>query len=866
MFLVDDDAQLIEDTTFELVHPAQDEISTYLDGTILSIEVDWESAETLSPSLVPDFATGINLIVAAIREAAEDGGVKRALMEFSPILRLMNDSTQHCYGVGFEGATLTFRTNLFSGEDLPSAQEFGLGIGASSFSEIVEQFREPEEQAPGFFDQVADFLGGFVHACLPFQSLGHKEAIKLAEALDVASRDGRGNTALHICAQYGMAEIAHLLCRRGAAFDATNNAGETPIVVAVTANQREVVGVLIRHGADAQTVRPQNPDLEQLLEPFRTGESDPSAIKLPEQFQQLDAMIDGTDQDDGGSTGGLAEFGEFLELTFGAVLDMARGANRGPALHQAVVAGMAGNVALQLTQPKSIEATNETGQSALHVAVLKDSPELIEQLLNAGASPHFADRSGATPAMWANWLGVDHAALSEANGEPTAQVLMDMIDTGGGGESPEIFQKVTEWIGRIGAAKEILDSLTLENPMRLEIYQQVFAQSGPAVLDALLERVRQPNDHSAAGAMIAAETLGDVAGDRTDEVREALVQLVRREDLDRTQIQPPADMLDQMPPEMLNDFATVAQVVVAGACGSLGKLGTPTPEALDALAGLMGSDCARIQEAAAGALAQFGSAGSATLLKNMSTLSDPSAALKAISERLTDECPDDTLIELFAASEDSWVQRSVAEKLRAWLESNSDSLPLARLAIDYATRDDMGVRWEASAAVEAAESFPNGAIDMVLETMDREKGGAALTALTKMEVTDELGGQLGARLAPLTQCDDYELRNQATDALVFIGRAAGSVEDTLIAYVLDEDCSNRDKAARALGAVGQSDRAVDALESLLKEQTLSGSKEAAQALGEMGGIARRTIPTLESFADDFFAGEACRNAIAKLAA
>lgn len=62
-----------------------------------------------------------------------------------------------------------------------------------------------------------------------------------------------------------------------------------------------------------------------------------------------------------------------------------------------------------------LNARNEQGATALHLAAIKGNERLARSLLDAGASPSIRDRAGRTPALLAVAVGhVDMAALLEA--------------------------------------------------------------------------------------------------------------------------------------------------------------------------------------------------------------------------------------------------------------------------------------------------------------------------------------------------------------------------------------------------------------------------------------------------------------------
>ena len=58
-----------------------------------------------------------------------------------------------------------------------------------------------------------------------------------------------GWTALHYCAGYGFAELVEPLIDRGAAINAPDDEGKTPLEVAIESAQQEVADLLLNRGA-----------------------------------------------------------------------------------------------------------------------------------------------------------------------------------------------------------------------------------------------------------------------------------------------------------------------------------------------------------------------------------------------------------------------------------------------------------------------------------------------------------------------------------------------------------------------------------------------------------------------------------------
>ena len=82
---------------------------------------------------------------------------------------------------------------------------------------------------------------------------GHQRLLSLLlpKVSSLIARTPRGDTALHLSAAHGHYDIVDLLCKvsTGTAIEERNNAGQTPLYVAVDNNQAHVVALLLEKGA-----------------------------------------------------------------------------------------------------------------------------------------------------------------------------------------------------------------------------------------------------------------------------------------------------------------------------------------------------------------------------------------------------------------------------------------------------------------------------------------------------------------------------------------------------------------------------------------------------------------------------------------
>lgn len=202
----------------------------------------------------------------------------------------------------------------------------------------------------------------------------------------MASSPAGSETELHLAARAGdLAAVARLLAT-GAAVDAQDPQGRTPLLLAVAANRPDVAQALLAAGA-SPNVQADNRDTPWLL----AGASGRTAI--------LAAMIPrGPDFS--------------LRNRFG-----------GNALIPACERGHVETVALLLTTPINVNHINDLGWTCLlEIVILGDGgprhQDVARRVLAAGADPNIADKGGVTALAHAQARGQAAIArlISEAGG------------------------------------------------------------------------------------------------------------------------------------------------------------------------------------------------------------------------------------------------------------------------------------------------------------------------------------------------------------------------------------------------------------------------------------------------------------------
>ena len=210
---------------------------------------------------------------------------------------------------------------------------------------------------------------------------GHASVVRrlLAAGASVDAADDDDWTPLHAAAHRGHASIAQQLLAAGASARARDNRGWTPLHCAAReGNTSSVVKVLLAAGAPLE------------------------AADMYEQVRGRSCL---------GNSGGLLVFVTLqLAPSFCRCLLPATGLLQTPLViaakyNQSEVAG------LLLRAGAAVNAAEDRGHTALHMAVEYGNTQVIEQLLAAGANLEAGDKvAGWTPLTYAAWHGQTAAA------------------------------------------------------------------------------------------------------------------------------------------------------------------------------------------------------------------------------------------------------------------------------------------------------------------------------------------------------------------------------------------------------------------------------------------------------------------------
>jgi ankyrin repeat protein len=191
---------------------------------------------------------------------------------------------------------------------------------------------------------------------------------------ELNAADAAGATLLHVVAQDAEHpdKLAYLLSRPGAAFDAQQTDGTTPLYRAALAGNLPGVELLLRAGADPGN---RNTDNQWTVLMVAVAQDHPEVVRRLLAQPDLDANA----RDERGRT----------------------------ALHLAAELGRAGIASLLAEHPSiSLNAKDERGMTPLAAAAFAGHAKIVALLLaRPGVEVNFVDRSRNTPLAWAAQAG-----------------------------------------------------------------------------------------------------------------------------------------------------------------------------------------------------------------------------------------------------------------------------------------------------------------------------------------------------------------------------------------------------------------------------------------------------------------------------
>jgi ankyrin repeat protein len=209
---------------------------------------------------------------------------------------------------------------------------------------------------------------------------------------DAANR--YGVTPLSLAAGAGNAELVQLLIESGAsvrAADAALRDGQTTLMLAARAGNVDVIGVLLKHGAAPNATE------------RRTGTTALMWAALDDRGDAIHALVRGGANVDARST--LTSFphtppgviGDPLEEGSSYVGQTVLPKGSWTPLMYAARQGARAAVAALAEAKADLDAADPDGATALALAAINGHADVVALLLEKGANPNLADRTGMTP-------------------------------------------------------------------------------------------------------------------------------------------------------------------------------------------------------------------------------------------------------------------------------------------------------------------------------------------------------------------------------------------------------------------------------------------------------------------------------------
>jgi ankyrin repeat protein len=205
----------------------------------------------------------------------------------------------------------------------------------------------------------------------------------------------------------GSAEVVRLFLDRGARLNDCPPGGMTALHWAVWTNKPELIGLLLRAGADVSAKG-------ELPKPWRESGHTPLGLAAwlgrEETAKALLSAKPSQAALDAALRTAADGSPELVRLLLKAGASPAgRSDGNSTALHIAAAAGDWESVDILLEAGADVTARNDKGQTPLHVAAEEDQDYVVRQLLSAGAQADARDASGLTSAEAARGEGSKHA-------------------------------------------------------------------------------------------------------------------------------------------------------------------------------------------------------------------------------------------------------------------------------------------------------------------------------------------------------------------------------------------------------------------------------------------------------------------------
>ena len=260
-----------------------------------------------------------------------------------------------------------------------------------------------------------------IHDAVQAKNIELVRQLLAADSSNVNLADDAGMTPLHYAAQMSELETVRLLLAAGAVVDVPDTRSLSPVMLAALTNRRNVVGLLIDHGASVQQTHPMFGTLIDLafhaecqrgwsgLTEFLTSRGlafDPDFVGVFGSNRAHLAVIFNNER-----------MMQYL-LDRGATVDIVRANDGRTPLADAADRGRTDIVKLLLAHGADMNTLDKAGNTPLVMPIKNGHSEIVRLLLQAGARTDFVD-----PVHGRNLL---HLAAISGH----LEILRDLLDAG----------------------------------------------------------------------------------------------------------------------------------------------------------------------------------------------------------------------------------------------------------------------------------------------------------------------------------------------------------------------------------------------------------------------------------------------------
>jgi ankyrin repeat protein len=206
-------------------------------------------------------------------------------------------------------------------------------------------------------------------------------------------RDGLGNSVLHYAAQWRLDSYIPLIVQKGAATEAANATGETPLFMAVKVDSSSTVQVLINAGSS-------------IAARDSLGSTPLHAAVRWNAPQAAGTLIAAGVDIDAHAVNGKTPLHDAIRLGINSVENLllrnnaeleVRDSDGNTPLMEAVMMGNTGAVERLTDAGADPSVRNGRGDTPIHIAVVMERMDIVNQLLSLGCSIHAKNAQGKTP-------------------------------------------------------------------------------------------------------------------------------------------------------------------------------------------------------------------------------------------------------------------------------------------------------------------------------------------------------------------------------------------------------------------------------------------------------------------------------------